>query len=319
MDVVGIGVPNIDLLAHIKELPKENQSTRLLEHSWQGGGKVPTAIAALARLGARVGMIGVVGDCCYGQFCINDFKYHKVDTSRIIIDKEKNTSFAIVLSEEKTNGRNIMYKPGNVRGLSIEDLDREYITSAKYLHLAEATPVTIKAAQWAKAAGVKVAFDADFYNPQVEKMIPLIDVFIASEFYYDAVFKDKNYEANCRHIMKQGPGIVVLTLGDKGCTALDELGFYDVPAFKVNVCDTTGAGDVYHGAFIYGLLQNWSIPETARFANAVSAVKCTRIGGRAAIPDLPTVMKFIESGEIDYDEIDKRVKYYEQGIARHSL
>jgi sulfofructose kinase len=316
MDVVGIGVPNIDLLAHIRELPKENQSTRLLEYSWQGGGKVPTAMVALARLGARVGMIGVVGDCCYGQFCINDFKYHKIDTSKIIIDKEKNTSFAIVLSEEKANGRNIIYKPGNLRSLLIEDLDREYITSAKYLHLAEVTPVTVKAAQWARESGVKVVFDADYYNPEREEMIPLIDVFIASEFYYDAVFKDKRYEANCRGIMMQGPSIVAFTLGDKGCIAMDKQGFYNLPAYKVNVCDTTGAGDVYHGAFIYGLLQNWTIPETAKFANAVSAIKCTRIGGRAAIPSISTVTKFIECGEIDYSEIDERVKYYEYGIAR---
>ena len=78
--------------------------------------------------------------------------------------------------------------------------------------------------------------------------------------------------------------------------------------------DTTGAGDVYHGAFIYGLLQGWDAQKTARFSNAVSAIKCTRMGGRAAIPTFETVTKFLETGVIDYEEIDKRVARYRKSI-----
>ncbi|MDK2902567.1 MAG: hypothetical protein PWP48_1592 [Clostridiales bacterium] len=312
MDVVGIGTPTQDFLAHIKELPKENEATRLLEYSWQGGGKVPTAMVALARLGAKVGIIGVVGDCPYGRFCIEDFNRHGIDTSRMVIDRGKETSFCLVLSEEKSNGRNILFHPGTARKLEIDDLDREYITSGKYLHISEAYPAVRQAAIWAREKGVQVVFDADGYSPEIENMVPMIDVFIASEFYYRAVFNDENYEENCRKIMAQGPSIVVFTFGEKGCIAMDKTGFYMVPGFKVNVVDTTGAGDVYHGAFIYGLLQGWDIEKTARFSNAVAAIKCTRIGGRAGIPTLSTVMHFLETGEIDYTEIDERVKYYEK-------
>lgn len=314
MDVIGIGTPCVDFLAHIKEFPRANQSTRLLEYSWQGGGKVPTAMVALARLGARGGIIGVVGDCVWGKFCMDDFKRHGLDTSRMIVDHGKEIAFCLVLSDEKDQGRNIIYHPGNVRQLAWGDLDRVYITSGKYLHLAEVTPITRQAALWAKERQVRVVFDADGFSQDIENMLPFIDVFIASEFYYRAVFADEDYEENCRQYAGRGPSIVVFTLGAKGCVGVDGKGFFRMPGFKVDVRDTTGAGDVFHGAFIYGLLQGWDTREVARFANAVAAIKCTRIGGRAGIPDLETVTRFLQTGEINYSEIDQRVEYYRKAI-----
>ena len=88
--------------------------------------------------------------------------------------------------------------------------------------------------------------------------------------------------------------------------------FFKIPAFKVDVVDTTGAGDVFHGAFIYGLLQGWDIEYTAKFSSAVSAIKCTRLGGRAGIPNLATVERFLEDGTIDYADIDNRVDFYRE-------
>ncbi|NLX70233.1 MAG: carbohydrate kinase family protein [Clostridiales bacterium] len=316
MDVVGIDVPCVDFLAHINRLPREaDQGARLLEYSWQGGGKVATALVALARLGAKTGIVGVVGGCLYGQFCVDDFVRHGVDVSKLIIDEDGETSLSLVLSESQTCGRNIIFHRGSVRNLSLEDLDRDYITSGKYLHLAQATPVTRQAAVWARQAGNTVVFDADGFREEIQEMLPLIDVFIGSEFYYRALFDDDNYEANCRKLMEEGPSIVVFTFGEEGCLGVDTQGFFNEPAFSVPVKDTTGAGDVYHGAFIYGLLQGWSASKTARFANAVSAIKCTRIGGRAGIPTVSMVEKFMETGCTDFEELDERVKFYrKQGL-----
>ena len=91
-------------------------------------------------------------------------------------------------------------------------------------------------------------------------------------------------------------------------------GYFELPAYQVEVVDTVGAGDVYHGAFLAGLLQGWTVEKTAQFSSAVSAIKCTRIGGRAAIPDMETVKDFMETGEINYTEIDRRVEFYKRGI-----
>lgn len=310
MDVVGIGVPCVDLLAHIRFLPKENQSTALEEYSWQGGGKVPTALVTLARLGAETGFIGVVGGDLFGRFCLQDFKRHGVDCSRCIVDEEKETSFSIVLSDEKTGGRNILFHWGSARQIELDDLDYGYISSAKYLHLSQANHVTQRAAEYTKQKGNQVVFDADSYHKSILEMMPVIDVFIASEFFYKALYDDEDYEMHCGELLKSGPRIVVFTLGERGCVGMDEEGFFTVPAFKVKVKDTTGAGDVYHGAFIYGLLQGWSAKDTARFANAVAAIKCTTIGGRAGIPTLDVVQTFLNTGHIDYTEINERVDFY---------
>ena len=107
---------------------------------------------------------------------------------------------------------------------------------------------------------------------------------------------------------------MVFPLGEMGCVGVQGYEFFMEEGFTVEVMDTTGAGDVYHGAFIAGLLQGWDARQTARFSNAVSAIKCTRMGGRAAIPTFDTVMKFLETGIIDYEEIDQRVARYRKRI-----
>jgi len=310
IEVIGIGNPIMDFLIHTNKIPMTNGFSRLKDYSWQGGGKVPSALVALGRLGVKTGIIGIVGDDAFGRFCIEDFKRHNVDTSRIIVDPNGQTSFCICISEEETQGRSFIGRGFTLRELTVDDLDKDYITQGKFLHLSDMGQVAKQAAIWAKEKGVKVVFDADFYDEKIEKNYAAIDVFIASEFYYDAVFKDENYEKNCKTIQEQGPEIVVFTFGERGSLGVYGNKYFEVPAFSVKVMDTTGAGDVYHGAFIYGLLQGWDIEYTARFSSAVAAIKCTRIGGRAGIPDLPTVEKFLKDGTIDYSEIDKRVDFY---------
>ena len=90
-----------------------------------------------------------------------------------------------------------------------------------------------------------------------------------------------------------GPEIVVVTRGEHGSYTVTGETAFATAAFPVAVVDTTGAGDVFHGAYLYGLLQGWDLVTTARFAGATAALKCTRLGGRAAIPGLPEVLAFL--------------------------
>jgi sugar/nucleoside kinase (ribokinase family) len=121
-------------------------------------------------------------------------------------------------------------------------------------------------------------------------------------------------------VQKRGPKIVVFTLGAKGVVGLDGDKFFSIPAFKdISIVDTTGAGDVFHGAFIFGLLKGWDVEKTSKFSSAVSAIKCTRLGGRAAIADYKTVQNFLKTGKIDYTEIDKRVAFYHEGMINNVL
>lgn len=316
MDVVGIDYPVMDFLVYTPKLPQTNGVSRIKEYSWQGGGKVSSALTALGRLGVKTGIVGVTGNDPYGRFCRDDFKRHGVDTSHLIIDPDGRNCLCLCIAEEETQGRSFMGFPSGVRALEPEDLDKDYILSARYLHLCNMSAASRQAARWIRDKGGQVVFDADHHKPEIEENYHLVDVFIASEFYYHAVFHNDSIEANCRAIQMKGPRIVVFTFGEKGCSGVWEDQYFTIPAFEVAVMDTTGAGDVFHGAFIYGLLQDWTAVETAVFASAVAAIKCTRVGGRAGVPNLGVVKRFLKDGLIDYEEIDQRVNFYRDGIFR---
>jgi sugar/nucleoside kinase (ribokinase family) len=111
-------------------------------------------------------------------------------------------------------------------------------------------------------------------------------------------------------MLGKGPEIVITTLGEKGLAGIDSEGYFELPAFKVAVQDTTGAGDVFHGAYLAMLCRGMDSRQAALYAAGTSAVKCTRVGGRAALPDFNTLDAFVKTGVIDYTEIDKRVKLY---------
>lgn len=313
-DIVGIDMPCIDLNVNVGAFPEPNKGTRIDKLTWQGGGKVASGMVASARLGAKCAMTGAVGDDIYGRFCIADFARHGIDSQSMRIRKGCTTSLSVVLSDRETGGRSIMGYPGNCKRIAYEELDLGKIRDAKYLFLSTADELAVKAATVAREAGVKVVVDADWYSQAMVDFIPYTDVYIASEFFYDQMYGNEAFERNCAEVKAKGPGIVVFTRGDKGCVGLSDEGFFSLPAFKVDVADTVGAGDVYHGAFIAGLLTGRSVKDTARFASAVSAIKCTRIGGRAGIPSLAMVEQFLKDGTIDYTELDERVEFYARGL-----
>lgn len=304
-------------MLQLNTLPKTDDLVFASNPSWQCGGKVTTAMATLGILNVKAGIISVVGDDKLGKYCLEDFKRYNVDTSRLIIDNGKTTALSICLAEKSTKGRSFIGVLGTKRELETGDIPENYIRSAKYLHLCQMIPATIHGAKLASKYGIKVVFDGDIYDKSIADNMSLINIFIASEIFYKDMFNDPDLrylEKNCFSLQQRGPEIVVITLGPDGCSGVYGNTFFRSPGFKVDVTDTTGAGDVFHGAFIYGLLNEYDIEYTARFANAVAAIKCTRQGGRAGIPCFETVSRFLKDGTIDYTEIEKRLKFYKDGI-----
>lgn len=312
IDVIGIDAPCMDFLVNLDKLPGKNCSMPILESSWQGGGKAATAMIALARLGASCGIVANIGSDLYGDVIKWDFVRHNVDVSHLKRLAGNRTSLSLVLSERETMGRSVIWQGGGAPLIS--ELDAEYLKQAKYLHVPGVRGVFAEAMSTVRKAGGKVVIDADRYDEAIMEKLDMIDVFIASEFFFDKL-DNKDIEACCREIQKKGPEIVVFTFGEKGCAGLGADGvFFTLPAFSVPVVDTTGAGDVFHGAFIHGLLQGWNARECARWGSAVSAIKVTRLGGRAGIPDSEAVRIFLSTGAIDCPELDERVKWYSNAL-----
>ena len=117
-----------------------------------------------------------------------------------------------------------------------------------------------------------------------------------------------------KYIQSKGPEIVIFTFGEHGSMGIYGNERFAQPAMKAEIKDTTGAGDVFHGAFAVAYLDGLSVPEAARFATGVSTIKCTELGGRAGIPDRDILETFLDTGKIDKEKINKRVEKYLHGL-----
>jgi sulfofructose kinase len=314
-DAVGIESPCVDMAVNVDVFPKPNGSAEIKNMSWQGGGKVATGMAAAARLGVKGAVIGSVGDDGCGKFITDDFIRHGIDTTYLLKRTGKKTNFSLVMSDRETMGRSIIFRRGNAEPIEKREVPEEYLKNTDYFYVASLNDTAIEAAKRSKGYGAKIFIDADYYSEELKRFIPETDIFIASEFVYKALFSSGDIESNCRRITEMGPKTVIFTFGEKGCEGVSEDGYFKVPAYSVDAVDTVGAGDVFHGAYLASIIKGLSAEEAARTASAVSAIKCTRIGGRAGIPDWDTAVKFMKTGVVDYTEIDRRVDFYRKGIA----
>lgn len=319
--VIGIGECCVDFIAQTARIPKTDCCVPLHGTSWQGGGKVATALAALGRLGMQADMISAVGDDPYGRFVLKDFRRNGVNVEHVVVVPGGQTDFCIALAEEETQGRSFIGRFGGLPALSARQLDARHLAQAAYLHLEAIDECTLAAIACVHENGGKTAIDADRYHPEIETNLSKIDVFIGSEYYFSGMFPDaqpektEDYAPFLAKIHAAGPEIAVITLGARGCVGMDEKGFFSVPAFRnVRILDTTGAGDVFHGGYLYALAQGMDARAAARFASAVSAIKCTSPGGRSGIPTAHVVERFLETGEIDPAEAERWVRYYENAI-----
>lgn len=315
LDVVGYGNPVMDLVVNVGKMPPLDGFTGANEIFYQGGGKVATAMVAVARLGCRAGMLARVGGGPTGDFVIGDLAYNGVEVSHIVRGEKGSTSpFCLSLSEEESKTRIFIGKGKTAATIPPEELDLEYIGGARCLLLESGDPTSAAAARYAKENGITVVMDADAYHPEVEALIPSIDVFIASEYYFTTRHGGEDCHKVCREIAAQGPSTVIFTFGSRGCKGISENGPFEQPCFAVKVHDTTGAGDVFHGAYIVAMLEGKTAVECAKFASAVSAIKCTCIGGRTGIPNRATVDRFMATGEIDSAELNERLRYYRSNL-----
>lgn len=150
--------------------------------------------------------------------------------------------------------------------------------------------------------GVTVVFDADVlaYDSEIGKIVELTDILMPSNGFAQRFTNRDNPEKALEIMRAQGPSLVLITLGDEGSVCLAEDRIFYTPSFEVNVVDTTGAGDVFHGAFICGMLRDWPLEKVAEFASAVAGIKCTKLGGRLGIPTFKEAMRFLKDRDAKY-------------------
>lgn len=296
--VVGLGHCNWDYLSIVDTMPQWDSPGTIPIHEFvsSGGGPVSTALVTLARLGIDCGYIGCLGDDDLGDNCVRGLLTENVDITRLRVQAGARSRVTVVLVHAATGRRSFMSHDGNTGLLHLDEEDRRYLTGARFLHLdGHQIEAAIQAARWMRTAGGTVVLDAYRPRPGLEDLIPLVDVLIANESFPTVYTGRPDLAGAAKVLLACGPRLVVATLSERGCVCFTHDSQVQVPGFSVPVVDTTGAGDAFHGAFIYGLLQGWDTVRVALFSNAVGAINCTALGGRTALPSRAQVDEFLRA------------------------
>ena len=298
-DVVGLGQCCIDYLGVVEQYPDVNAKEEVKNLTVQGGGPVATAMVTLSRLGASTSFIGKISDDYFGCLIKDSLTSEFVNIDHLVIEKYKKSQFAFIVIEQETGKRTVLWSRATVTPLRSEEINRGVIGTAKVLLLdGLMKESSIVAAQYARDAGAIIVVDAGSMRDGTLVLVNLSDYFIASEDFARQYSRANDPKSIAMELLGLGAKTVIVTLGEKGSICVTSEKYFYQPAFKVKAVDTTGCGDVFHGAFIFGLLQKWDLNETVRFASATAALKCREIGGRTAIPDLRDVEQFLENDNL---------------------
>ncbi len=292
-DIVGIGVCTVDHLMTVPQMPGNNVNMKASSYLRQPGGLASCALVAAARLGARCKIIALIGDDADGQYIRAELASEGVDASNLITRAGSQSHVSLILVDERTGDRSIMTRPPTGKAIALNEIKRADITSAKALFIDDVSELTLQAARWAREADTRVLLDPARPYAVIKDILPYVDVPIVPEQWAKAWMPGRPAEAVAQALYEAGAAIAVVTLGARGSVIAWAGGTRHIPAFEVDVVDTTGAGDAYHGAFMAALLEDWDAPRMARFASAVGSLNCRAIGGRAALPTRQEVDAFL--------------------------
>lgn len=295
--IVGVGHSCLDRLCTVEAYPPEDGSTHITSISVQGGGAVATAMAAAARLGMCSAMIGHLGDDEAGVEIRHMLEADGVRTDWISPVAGGRSSVSYVMIDPSHGTRTKFPYHDALPAIEWNEERADVIRHAQVLHL-DGTQYenALNAAKIAKQAGVAVSLDGCSMQKDNERnraLASMADILIMNAKYPLRVSGREDYAQALLEMAAWGPKIVIGTRGDQGCMVVIDGRVVTVPAFRVAAVDTTGAGDVFHGAFLVGWLRGMELLENIRFASAVSALKCTKVGGRAGIPTFAAALELM--------------------------
>ena len=279
--VVGMGACVLDTLINCDKYPVEDTKQKAQSIFQSGGGPVGNALVVMSKLGVRAEVIGAFGQDSAGKYLIDDFEKYGVSTknAKVLDGKTSFTSY-IVLSDDKAS-RTCVFDRGTVTD-DIDNLMLSSIDDASVLHLdGNYLNCAIKCAEYAKQKGVKVSLDAGGLYPNIEKLLPLVDILIPSAEFSLGLTGEKDIPSAMKVLFeKYNPEVLVVTDGSRGGYYWDGKQAVHYNSLKVNAIDTNGAGDTFHGAFISAYVCGECVAECCDFASAVSAYKCKHKGAR---------------------------------------
>ena len=284
-DVVGVGLNATDTLLLVPHFPAYAGKVPFQEEMLSPGGQVASAMVTCSRLGLRAKYIGTVGDDERGRIQMESLRASNINLDHVQLRAGCNNQSAYIIIDRTTGERTVLWRRPECLRIAPSEISPEQITCARLLHIdGHDTAAVEHAARIARQAGIPVVVDVDTIYHGFDGVLPYVDYLVASsEFPIQWTNESDPFKALEMIQREYKMRVAAMTLGAHGALALTEGRFLYSPAFVVNCVDTTGAGDVFHGAFCYAVLQGMPMRDTLDFANAMAALNCMALGARGGI------------------------------------
>ena len=297
-DVAGFGLNSIDLVTVVAEFPVPNSKQRLQRFARLPGGQIATAMATCARLGWRARYIGAFGDDDLGALSRDSLTTQGVDISAARIAKGATNQFAVILVDARSGQRTVLWDRHPALTMEPDDVPQDAVTSGRMLLVdCHQTPASARAARYAREAGIPTIIDVERVRPGIADLLQYIDVIIAAQDFPTALTGHEQ-PGRALEVMARdfGAPVVCVTLGEEGSLTWCNGREIRTAPFQVDCVDTTGAGDVFRGAFAAGCLAmpNGDIEDVLRYANAAAALNCRALGSRGALPTAAEVEQLVQ-------------------------
>ena len=301
-DAVGFGLNAVDHLIVVPEYPAFDTKMRLLEHKQSAGGQTASAMVALRRLGLKTAYAGRFGSDPEGLFGLQTLKDDDVNVDFAeVVDGARN-QIAFITIDARSGERTIVWDRDERLAYKREEAPVEFGPLGGILHLdAHDPPACVRVAQAARETGTIVSADIDNVYEGLPELLPLMDILIGSKEFPRRVTGIDDKRAALVELQNRfGCAIVGMTIGAAGAVVYCGGTFIESPGFKApGACrDTTGAGDAFHGGFLYGFLTGEDIETSLKLGNAVAAIKCSTLGARTALPTKSELDKFLRTGSV---------------------
>jgi sulfofructose kinase len=294
-----VGLNATDTLLVVPHFPAYAGKVPFQEEVVSPGGQVASALVACARLGLRTKYIGTVGDDERGRIQLESLRGEGVDIQHVQLRRNCANQSAYIVIDRSTGERTVLWRRDDGLRIDPEQILPEQIACARLLHIdGHDTPAVARAAAIARGLGIPVTVDVDTVYHGFDRVLPNVDYLVASsEFPTAWTGQDDPFKALELMQREYGMKVVAMTLGAHGALARENGEFFYSPAFVVNCVDTTGAGDVFHGAFCYAVLQEMPMRDALEFSNAMAALNCTALGARGGIRGLEEIRGLMKRGE----------------------
>lgn len=316
-DVLGIGLNATDTLLLVSQYPQYAGKIPFTRELLSPGGQVATAVVASAKLGLRTKYVGTVGDDLRGEIQRESLEDTGVDISGVLVRTGCPNQTAYIVIDQSTGERTVLWQRADCLQLQASEIDPEDIANTRMLHIdGYDVEAAAYAASLARRHNVPVSLDVDTVYAGFDSVLPYVDYMVAGSGWPSKWTGEADVFAALKGLRKEyGFRVAAMTLGNHGALALHDGGWSYSAAFQVACADTTGAGDVFHGAFCYAILAGFEMEAALEFSNAAAALNCTAIGARGHIPTISEVNSLIaaarcgEAKRIADAEVMERVRH----------